>query len=125
MRDKPKAEAKKSWANIVGNRDDGSGMELEFIPTNQEGDVEFTTEDLDALVGSTIGMKPLFKEMVGFVHHAWSRYEIPRIHVLKPRIFLFNFQTEKAKRDILARYWTFKEAPLLLKEWASVTRRVN
>lgn len=70
-------------------------------------------------MGSIIGENPSFKEMVGFIHYAWSRYEIPRIHLLKPGVFLFNFQTEKAKRDILARFWTFKEALLLLKEWTS------
>lgn len=31
----------------MGNRDVGNGMELEFIPPNLEGDVEFTVEDLD------------------------------------------------------------------------------
>lgn len=102
-------------------------MGLDFIPPNSDGDVEFTSEDLDegvelwknAIVGTIVGEKPLFKEMVSFVHKAWSRFEIPRIHLLKPGVFLFNFQTEKAKRDILARYWTFKNVPILLKEWTS------
>lgn len=124
---KLKSTGKKSWANVVGNRDAGNGMELDFIPPNPDGDVEFTSEDLDeeaelwknALVDTIPGAKPLFKEMVGFVHRAWSRYEIPRIHLLKLEVFLFNFQTEKAKMDILARYWTVKDSPLLLKEWSS------
>lgn len=101
-------DGKKTWASVAGNRDSGSGEELTFIPPNSEGEVEFTEEDLDegaeiwknAIVGETIGVSPSFKEMVGFVHRAWSRYEIPRIHLPSNQVFSYSISNLRNQRKI-------------------------
>lgn len=117
----------KSWATIVkGNRDPAKGMELKYVPPGEDGMAEITDLDIEegksvwknAVVGYILGEKPSFKEVVGFVHRSWGKIQVPRIHFLKPRIFLFNFSTDKAKRGVLARHWNFNKSPMVLKEWA-------
>lgn len=119
-------QEKKTWANVVGNRDSSKGIQLNFVPLSVDGIVEFTEEDIaagvsawsNAIIGQIIGENPKFKEIVGFVHRAWSRIEIPRIHQLQAGVFLFNFQSEESKTKIMSRNWSFKQEPWILSDWS-------
>lgn len=77
----------------------------------KDGVVEFSRADLmeseaiwkNAVVGYCLGVKPSFKETVGFVNRSWRGIQIPIIHLLKDGIFLFDFTNEEAKRAVLIR----------------------
>lgn len=100
---------RKTWASVVGNSNPSRGIQLDYVPP-VDGIVEFT-EDIaagtdawsNAIVGQIIGGNPSFKEVVGFVHRAWSRIEIPRVHLIQAGVFLFNFQSEESKSKVMAR----------------------
>lgn len=111
---------------MKGNRDQNRGLELKYVPPpGEDGMAEITEMDIEegravwknAVVGYILGEKPSFKEVVGFVHRAWGKIQIPRIHFLKPGIFLFNFSTKEAKKESLARFWNFNKSPMVLKDW--------
>lgn len=110
---------------LAGNRSTVTSFKLDYVKPATEGVVEFSTADLDegamvwknALIGYTVGDLPQFKEVVNFVHKLWSEYQIPRIHILKQGVFLFDFDSEEGKNQILARHWSFNLTNLVLMEW--------
>lgn len=121
----PNPTMKKTRATIVkGNKDPAKGMELKYVLPGEDGMSEISDLDIEegktvwknAVVGYILGEKPSFKEVVGFVHRSWGKIQIPRIHFLKPGIFIFNFSTEEAKKEILARHWNFNKSPMVLKD---------
>lgn len=100
-------EKPKSWAAIAaGNRDVNKGLQLKYYPPADDGIIDITESDLEAgkelwknaVIGQFLGAKPTFKEVVGFVNRAWRGIQIPRVHFLKPGIFLFNFQSQKRSK---------------------------
>lgn len=111
----------------AGNRDADKGLRLSYYPPTEDGIVNITESDLEAgkelwknaVIGQFLGAKPTFKEVVGFVNRAWRGTEVPRVHFLKPGIFLFNFTKPEAKKEILIRRWSFNLAPVIVREWSS------
>lgn len=72
---------KKTWANVVGNRNSANGLKLEFFPPTADGTMVFTDDDIEAgvsawntaLIGQIMGEPPKLKAIVGFGHRAWSK----------------------------------------------------
>ncbi|XP_020245093.1 uncharacterized protein LOC109823217 [Asparagus officinalis] len=72
-----------------------------------------------ALVSHVIGLNVRFKSMEAYVNKLWGSISIPEIHLIKPGVFLFDFQTEKQMFDVLeAGPWFFGSRPLVLKPWS-------
>lgn len=48
----------------------------------------------------------------------WKKGKPPKVFLLRPGLFLYEFETVEAKQEVLERNWTFRDHPLLLKQWA-------
>lgn len=124
---KPKDSVpKSSWASVVAkNRDVTGSCRLEYIPP-KNGVVYFDDAELaygakvweNAVVGYALGSTPKLQEMVNFAKGVWKGIQIPQVYRLKSGVFLFNFNSGIAKKEVLDRVWSFKQAPLILKSWS-------
>lgn len=121
-----KPALKKSWAAVArGNRDPNMGLQLRYVPPGEKDMADITEYDIEegravwknAVVGYILGERPSFKDVVGFVHRSWGCIQIPRVHFLKPGVFLFNFNSEEAKKEVSARVWYFNKSLIVLKQW--------
>ncbi|XP_020266342.1 uncharacterized protein LOC109841815 [Asparagus officinalis] len=125
--DRKEQGIKKSFVSLfLDNRKAGSGLALNFVPSSQKTMVTFNEDECNegknlwkfALIGHVIGMNVRFKAMESFVTKLWGKISIPKVFLLKPGIFLFDFQHESNMREILeAGPWFFGARPLVLKPW--------
>lgn len=114
----------KTWAGIV--RDGGANevsTELEFIKPGMT--VEFSEEEWEegktiwkhALIGAVVSFRPSFADVQRWVESNWKIYK-PKISHVKPGVYLFEFQSEEDKIDVLSKSWSFyNKSRISLKAW--------
>lgn len=127
-RNSTKPVSKSTWAAVVqGNRGSDEGSKLEWVkPTGQGNSVRFTQEECDMgaagwksmLVGYIPGMQPKFREMTNYVNNRWKGIQIPRVHMRKFGVFLFDFHNQDKMEEILNSRWFFQGMPLILRPWS-------
>ncbi|XP_020262903.1 uncharacterized protein LOC109838885 [Asparagus officinalis] len=72
-----------------------------------------------SLVGQVLGINVRFKAMESFVKKVWSHLANPEICLLKPGVFLFNFNSKDEMNEILmSGPWFFGSRHFLLKAWS-------
>lgn len=66
-----------------------------------------------------MGLKPGFMEFFMEISaYAKSRWNAAmKVNQLRPGVFLFYFESEHSKKDVLERKWTLRCWPLILKTW--------
>lgn len=116
----------KSWSEIVkGNRTGGKGLNLDFIPV--EGVVKITPEEWEEgaslwrypVIAKIENARPSYDDIVKWVGINWKSYN-PKGTQLKPGIFVFDFETEEQRLQIIQRNWTFyHKYPMVMKFWDS------
>ncbi|XP_020252239.1 uncharacterized protein LOC109829580 [Asparagus officinalis] len=119
---------KKSWVSLFSdNRKPGCGLDLSYIPSGTTDTVIFDDDEWNAgasiwkfsLVGQVLGINVRFKAMESFVKKVWSHLANPEICLLKPGVFLFNFNSKDEMNEILmSGPWFFGSRPFLLKAWS-------
>ncbi|XP_020262814.1 uncharacterized protein LOC109838800 [Asparagus officinalis] len=129
--DEQVTEIPKTFASLFAdNRKSGKGLNLSYVPHSQMNTAIFSMEEWMegegywrfALVGHVIGLNVRFKSMESYVNKLWGSISIPEIHLIKPGVFLFDFQSEKQMYDVLeAGPWFFGSRPLVLKPWSIET----
>lgn len=71
------------------------------------------------MVGAILAFKPSFADVQQWVRVNWKRYN-PKVFHVKLGVYLFEFQNEENKLEVLGRAWTFyHKSPVTLKEWNS------
>ncbi|XP_020256684.1 uncharacterized protein LOC109833427 [Asparagus officinalis] len=118
----------KSWISLFSdNRKLGSGMNLNYIPSENKDTVSFDdkewNEDIliwqSSLIGQVMGLNVKFKAMESYVQKTWKKL-LPEICLLKPGLFLFKFKNVDEMNEILCKGpWFFGSRPLLLKQWSN------
>lgn len=113
----------KSWAAVVKDADPDMPMELEFIKPGMT--VEFTKEEWEegnsiwkhVVVGSVVSIRPSYADVMRWVDVNWKAYK-PRVSHIRPGVYLFEFQSEEDKWDILGKSWSFyHKSQISLKAW--------
>lgn len=105
-------------------------MVLGYIP---QGDVVEITEEEQVeggqlwkhkVMGTIISHRPSYVEMVRWTEVNWKAYK-PIVTQLKPGVFIFRFNNEADRLDLLGKYWTFyHKFQIVVKGW-SVEKRVE
>lgn len=122
-----KSNPRNSWAAVVqGNRTEEEGWKLEYVkPSGRDNAVKITQEEWDfgtecwkgTLVGYVPGLSPKFRDMANYVNNRWKDVQVPRVHMRKFGVFLFDFRTLEKMEVILRTRWFFQGHPLILTPW--------
>ncbi|XP_020258878.1 uncharacterized protein LOC109835307 [Asparagus officinalis] len=112
---------------FADNRKHGNGLELNFIQPSKANTVSFSMDEWKegedywkfALIGHVIGVNVKFKSMETYVNKLWGKFSIPKVHLIKQGLFLFEFQSEYQMKEILeAGPWFFGSRPFVLNHWS-------
>ncbi|KAL3519685.1 hypothetical protein ACH5RR_017834 [Cinchona calisaya] len=122
------SEGQASWVNIV--KQQGclhEGMGLEFVPplaisgevVIDMADVEDTLQNWkSAAIGFVMGVAPSFHSMKRYAETKWKEFGIVECTLLKYGVFIFNFESEDMKNQVLEKsLWPFLSKMLFLKSW--------
>lgn len=118
------ATGPKTWSDVVkGNRAIGNGLSLDFFPVEEV--VRISEEDWEEgarlwkfpVVGSIVNARPSYTEVLKWVEVNWKSYA-PRVTQLKPGVFVFDFQKEEHRIEVIQRSWSFyHKFEMVLKFW--------
>lgn len=87
--------------------------------------VEFSSEEWNegntiwkhAIIGSVVSIHPTHADVQRWVEVNWKNYK-PRVSHVRPRVYLFEFESEEDKWEVLGRSWTFyHKSQFSLKAW--------
>lgn len=93
--------------------------------SNRDNSVKITKEEWDfgtelwkgTLVGYVPGISPKFRDMANYVNNRWKDIQIPRVHMRKFRVFLFDFRSHEKMEKVLKSIWFFQGRSLILEPW--------
>lgn len=95
-----------------------NGWKLEYIKPKEGGDDVWQRGSNcwdNALVGYGIGFKAGFIEISNYARSGWKA--AVRVNQLRPGVFLFDFESEHSRKDVLEGKWTLRGRPLVLQPW--------
>lgn len=107
----------------MDNRDVSNGWKHEYIKPSEAGEAFITNDEWQrgtkcwdkALVGYVMGFKLGFIEITNYAKSRWKT--AVRINQLCPGVFLFDFESEHSKKEVLEGKWIIRGKLLVLKPW--------